>query len=237
MVVRLVKWALILVAALVVIAVGAVAYPFYRAMPAYSGTEPLAGLGGEVRVYRDAHGVPHIFAADDERRRAGARLHPCERAALQMEIQRRVGQGRLAEIFGPDLVRVDKFIRTLGLYRLAASQLFRPRPDAQALCAGLCRRRQRVSLDAHAARLPPEFLILGDDAGALDAGRFAGLGQALELAAQPQLRARDDARRLAQKLPPDAGEAGSSRRRAGRLADHDAARRDIRARRIDRAAR
>jgi len=49
-----------------------------------------------------------------------------------MEIQRRAGQGRLSEIAGADLIGVDKFIRTLGFYRLATSSFAALSPEAQA---------------------------------------------------------------------------------------------------------
>ena len=66
MVVRLLKWAVILVLALVVLAVGAVAFLFYRAMPDYAGVAHLPGLSGEVRVYCDDHGVPHAALGKSE---------------------------------------------------------------------------------------------------------------------------------------------------------------------------
>jgi penicillin amidase len=118
---RLIKWAARLIFALIVVAALACVYLFYRAMPAYSGAEKLPGLSAEVRVWRDAYGVPHIFAASmDDAARALGYLHASERL-FQMEIQRRVGQGRLAEIQGADLLGVDKYIRTLGFYREAES--------------------------------------------------------------------------------------------------------------------
>jgi len=63
LIVRLLKWALIVVVVLIALAAGAVAFVFWRAMPDYSGSASLPGLTGPVRVYRDAHGAPHIFAA------------------------------------------------------------------------------------------------------------------------------------------------------------------------------
>ncbi|HKI14820.1 MAG TPA: hypothetical protein VKA12_07405, partial [Roseiarcus sp.] len=60
---RLLKWAARLVLTLIVVATLAGAYLFYRAMPAYSGAKRLPGLSAEARVWRDAYGVPHIFAA------------------------------------------------------------------------------------------------------------------------------------------------------------------------------
>ena len=158
---RLIKWAARLVFALIVVAALACVYLFYRAMPAYSGAEKLPGLSAEVRVWRDAYGVPHIFAASmDDAARALGYLHASERL-FQMEIQRRVGQGRIAEIQGADLLGVDKYIRTLGFYREAESSFSALSPWAQrrltAYADGV-----NAFLDSHKDALPPEFLLAGD---------------------------------------------------------------------------
>ena len=148
-----------LLLALVVFALLAGAYLFYRAMPAYSGADELPGLSAEVRVWRDANGVPHIFAASmDDAARALGYLHASERM-FQMEILRRVGQGRMAEIRGADLLGVDKFIRTLGFYREAETSFSALSPWAQkrlqAYAEGV-----NAFLASHA--LPPEFVLAGD---------------------------------------------------------------------------
>ena len=135
------------------------AYMFYRAMPAYSGTERLPGLSTEARVWRDAHGVPHIFASSmDDAARALGYLHASERM-FQMDILRRVGQGRMAEIGGADLLPVDKFIRAMGFYREAETSFSALSPWAQkrleAYAEGI-----NAFLASHA--LPPEFLLAGD---------------------------------------------------------------------------
>ena len=122
---RLIKWTASLVLALIIVTTLAGVYLFYRAMPAYSGTERLPGLSSEARVWRDAHGVPHIFAGSmDDAARALGYLHASQRM-FQMDIMRRVGQGRMAEIRGADLLPVDKFIRTVGFYR-EAERFFGP---------------------------------------------------------------------------------------------------------------
>ena len=78
---------------------------------------------------------------------------------FQMDILRRVGQGRMAEIRGADLLPVDKFIRTLGFYREAETSLSALSPWAQkrleAYAEGV-----NAFLASHA--LPPEFLLAGD---------------------------------------------------------------------------
>jgi penicillin G amidase len=156
---RFTKWAASLASALVIAATLAGLYLFYHAMPAYSGTERLPGLSSEARVWRDAYGVPHIFAGSmDDAARALGYLHASERM-FQMDILRRVGQGRMAEIRGADLLPVDKFIRTVGLYREAETSFSALSPWArkrlEAYAEGV-----NAFLASHA--LPPEFLLAGD---------------------------------------------------------------------------
>jgi len=158
MIFRLVKGALKLVVTLIVLAVLATGYLFYRAMPDYAGKDVLPGLAAEVRVWRDGYGVPHIFAnnMNDAARTLGF-LHASERL-YQMELSRRAGQGRLAEMVGPELLGVDKFLRTLGFYRLAQSSFSALSPEAQgrlkAYAEGV-----NAYLAAHSSALPPEFLL------------------------------------------------------------------------------
>lgn len=158
---RLLKALAKFVVVLIVVAAAGGAYLFYRAMPAYSGRIALPGLTAETRVWRDAYGVPHIFAASaDDAARALGYVHASERL-YQMEIQRRVGQGRIAEIVGPDLVGVDRFIRTLDFYRLAESSFSALSPWAQARLQAYAD-GVNAFIETHKNALPPEFLILGD---------------------------------------------------------------------------
>ncbi len=221
--IRLLKAALKFLVVLVVVAVAGAAYLFYRAMPAYSGSVALPGLTGETRVWRDGYGAPHIFAANlDDAARALGYLHASERL-YQMEINRRAGQGRVAEIAGPDLVGVDRFIRTLGLYPLAQSSFAALSPWAQqrlqAYADGV-----NAFLDSHRNALPPEFLILGDKpepwtpADSLVWGKLMSLqlssNYALEaLARAPGAEASRRSRRLA---VPDAEAGLAGHHRAGR---------------------
>jgi penicillin amidase len=147
--------------ALIVVAMLGGAYLFYRAMPTTSGAEKLPGLSAKVRIWRDHFGVPHIFAASmDDAARALGYTHASERL-FQMEILRRVGQGRMAEIRGADLLGVDKFIRAIGFYRAAETSFSALSPWAQkrlqAYADGV-----NAFLDSHKNALPPEFLLADD---------------------------------------------------------------------------
>ncbi len=157
---RILRLAIGLILSFVLVLLVGGAWVFWRSMPPTQGTESLPGLSAEVHVWRDAYGVPHIFASNmDDAARALGYLHASERL-FQMETNRRVGQGRAAEAFGPDLLKVDKFIRTLGFYREAEASLAAMSPEAQkrlqAYADGV-----NAFLDAHGSALPPEFLLAG----------------------------------------------------------------------------
>ena len=100
---------------LVLVAAGVMAWLAWSSLPQLSGELRVAGLAGPVEVVRDRWGVPHIRAgsAEDAYRALGF-VHAQDRL-WQMEFNRRVGQGRLAEILGRDALPFDRLMRTLDL--------------------------------------------------------------------------------------------------------------------------
>jgi len=153
---------LILLLALLVAAafVARIAWQFEHSQPDYAGQESLPGLGSQVNVYRDEHGVPHIFAANmNDAVRALGYVHAGERM-FQMEMSRRAGQGRLAEAAGSSMLDIDKFTRTLGLYHLAESSFAAMSPEAQKFFQSYAD-GVNAWIDTHKDGLPPEFLVLG----------------------------------------------------------------------------
>ncbi|KGM30310.1 penicillin acylase family protein, partial [Inquilinus limosus] len=130
-------------------------------VPAESGTVALDGLSGPVRIYRDQHGVPTIFAqSDGDAYFALGWLHAQDRL-WQMELQRRVGAGRLSELIGTGGLKFDKLMRTLGFYRLAEADVAAQPPEMR---AALDRYAAGVNawIDGHPGALPPEFYLLGN---------------------------------------------------------------------------
>ena len=79
----------------------------------------MAGLSSPVTIEVDAHGVPTITAATPEDALFGQGYVHARDRLWQMEFQRRVGSGRLAEMLGARAVPVDRFLRTLGFRRAA----------------------------------------------------------------------------------------------------------------------
>jgi len=83
--------------------------------PIRNGELKLKGLVEPVSVAFDNYGVPHITAKNDrDLFLAFGYVHAQDRL-FQMEMTRRLSQGKLAEILGEKLIGVDKLFRTLGL--------------------------------------------------------------------------------------------------------------------------
>ncbi|MCU0357885.1 MAG: penicillin acylase family protein [Cyclobacteriaceae bacterium] len=87
--------------------------------PQLHGELNLPGLKGEVEVYFDNYGVPHIYAQHEEDAYYALGYVHAQDRLFQMEMLRRAAGGRLAEILGEDLVKVDKLFRTMGLNQFA----------------------------------------------------------------------------------------------------------------------
>jgi len=77
------------------------------------GTEKVAGLHNSVRVQRDRWGVAHIYARDQHDLFFAQGFVAAQDRLFQMELWKRAGQGRLAEILGASAVQRDINARRL----------------------------------------------------------------------------------------------------------------------------
>lgn len=90
--------------------------------PTYDGELVLKGVTENVEVLYDNYGVPHIYANNEnDAYYALGYVHAQDRL-FQMEMLRRAAGGRLSEILGPDLLKVDKLFRTLRINEFAERQ-------------------------------------------------------------------------------------------------------------------
>jgi penicillin G amidase len=103
---------------------GGAAYGYLRqSLPQIEGEITLAGLQAPVEILRDRYGVPHVYAASvADAYFALGFLHAQDRL-WQMEMSRRIAAGRLAEILGAGALETDRFLRTLGVRRVAEANL------------------------------------------------------------------------------------------------------------------
>ncbi len=132
---------------------------FYLALPDLEGRVALPGLAAEAAIERDELGLVTIRAASDKDAYFALGYAHAQDRLWQMEMTRRIGAGRLSELLGGSVTGIDRYIRTMGLYRLAEEQLAHLSPQA------------RQALDAYAAGvnawmetrdrpLPPQYQLL-----------------------------------------------------------------------------
>ena len=116
---KIIKITILSVLSLLLLAVIAGWLWFRSTAPDYSGNLSISGLKEPVEVRFDDYGVPHIKAANSADAYLALGFVHAQDRLFQMEMLRRLAGGRLAEILGKDLVRVDKLFRTLGINQIA----------------------------------------------------------------------------------------------------------------------
>jgi penicillin G amidase len=77
------------------------------------GTFNVSGLDAEVQVMRDEWGVPHIYAENQRDLFFAQGYVQAQDRLWQMDMWRRVNEGRLAEILGPEAFEHDKLARLI----------------------------------------------------------------------------------------------------------------------------
>ena len=149
--------ALVLLGALVVLALRR--RTLAASLPRTRGTLEVAGLAAPATVHRDRHGIPHVTAESMADAAFAMGVAHAQDRLWQMEFMRRVAMGRVSEFAGPDGIGIDRFVRRVGLYRVAREE------------ARLAGDEAREMLDAYSAginsviepgrrALPLEFRLL-----------------------------------------------------------------------------
>ncbi|HVL35173.1 MAG TPA: penicillin acylase family protein, partial [Burkholderiales bacterium] len=151
------RLALLLIVTIAAAALGG--YAFLRqSLPDIEGNIPTPGLAASVEVLRDGFGVPHLFAGSERDAHFALGFAHAQDRLWQMEMNRRVAAGRLAEVLGERALDTDRFMRTLGLRRAAEANLehleAETRTHLEAYAAGV-----NAFLAARRV-LPPEFWLL-----------------------------------------------------------------------------
>ena len=131
-----------------------------RSLPATTGTLHVAGLTARVDIIRDADDIPHIFASTKADALFGLGYAHAQDRLWQMEFQRRIGNGRLSEIFGSATLPEDRFLRTVGFGRAAKSAWDHLPADAKAQVNAYVAGVNAFLESHHGSGLPPEFSLL-----------------------------------------------------------------------------
>ncbi len=130
------------------------------ALPKYEGEISLSSLKGEVTIYRDERGMPHIYAENEYDLYYSVGFISAQERLWFMDFIRRVTTGRLSEVLGEELVSADKFLRCLEMTTKSKKLLSEEDPVIlsymQAFTDGV-----NAFIESAGNKLPPEFRILG----------------------------------------------------------------------------
>lgn len=211
------RWLMRLAAGLVVLAVLAVGVVYYLAsqsLPDYNKTIAVTGIEQPVEIVRDNADVPHIFGSSDRDVFFALGFAHAQDRLWQMTMMRRTAQGRLSEVFGTPTVQIDRLLRRLDLYRLAAQSVEVQddvtRAALEAYADGVNTRLDQINTEVLGRGAPEMFIFNAPVAPWRPADSLAIIKlMGLQLSGHLQeevLRARmslalDDAARLADILP------------------------------------
>ena len=127
---------IILLSVLLVVAIVAAGFGFYtvrHSFPQTSGQIQVAGLNGPVDIYRDAYGVPQIYAANQhDLFFAQGYVHAQDRF-WQMDFWRHIGSARLSEMFGESSWNRTSSCAPWAARKVVESELAVMDPDSQAI--------------------------------------------------------------------------------------------------------
>ena len=127
------------------------------------GHVSLTGLDSAVEVRRDRWGVPHIYARTAHDVFFAQGYVAAQDRLFQMEIWRRAGEGRLAEVLGTAYVTRDRLARLFKYRGDTAAEWRSYAPDARRLVTAFVNGVNAYidEVRAHPAKLPIEFSLLG----------------------------------------------------------------------------
>lgn len=151
---------LVLLGAAVLLLLGLVWFIFQRPLAKVKGEIKVRGLAQAVEVVRDRWGVAHLYAeTEQDALFAQGYVHAQDRL-FQMEVTRRLAQGRMAEQLGPLALEPDRWSRIIGFWRAAAGDLAEldaaERATLDAYAAGV-----NAYMEANRYFMPAEFTLLG----------------------------------------------------------------------------
>ncbi|HPE75024.1 MAG TPA: penicillin acylase family protein [Draconibacterium sp.] len=128
------------------------------AIPDYSKDIQIEGLSAEVNILRDSLGIPHIYTNNETDLYRAVGFAMAQDRLWQMDLLRRVTQGRLSEILGKDLVKTDILMRALRIQEKSEKILEKSTPE---IIHALEAFSEGVNVYMANQPLPPEFKILG----------------------------------------------------------------------------
>jgi len=130
-----------------------------KSLPQTTGAVELQGLHQSVRIIRDHHGIPHIFAENNDDLYFAMGYVVAQDRLWQMDISRRTAMGGLSEIYGRSALPSDRFIHTIGLPSIARDLTESLSPESRTILTSYAD-GVNAFITTHFNQLPIEFAIL-----------------------------------------------------------------------------
>ncbi len=128
-----------------------------RPLPQVNGRLQISGLSQPVEIIRDRWGIPHIYAQNNhDLFFAQGYVHAQDRL-FHLDMNRRVGLGRMAEVLGPLGVTTDRFARIMGWPKAAQATVDGTDPVTAEWMTAYA---NGINAYIAAGRLPVEFALL-----------------------------------------------------------------------------
>jgi len=109
------------------------------ALATHLQAERVPGLHARVEIIRDRWGVPHIYAANSDDLFFAQGWITAKDRLFQIDLWRRAGSGKLAEVMGASAVGRDRMARMLRYRGDWNKEWESYAPDAEAICAAFVR--------------------------------------------------------------------------------------------------
>ena len=133
-----------------------------QALAQLDGTILVFGLREPVEVLRDRWGIPHIFAKNTEDLFFAQGYVVAQDRMWQLEMWRRNGEGRLAEVLGPDYVTRDRFARLLAFRGNWDEEFKKYHPEGRTIFESFARGvNASIQKAIDENKIPVEFQIMG----------------------------------------------------------------------------
>lgn len=124
-----------------------------------TGIVKLNGISARVKIYKSELGVSQIFAENENDMYFSLGFMHAQDRLWQMDLSRRVAEGRLSEILGQDALDYDILFRTIGINKAAVKQYDNLSLKSKSILAAYCSGVNNF-IENNSKQLPLEFDIL-----------------------------------------------------------------------------
>ena len=140
--------------------VGVLFLAMWLSLPNYNGSLRVQGPTATIEIVRDEHAVPHIFAKNQADGYFGLGFVHGQDRLWQLEMTRRVANGRLAEAVGVDGLPTDTLVAIMNVEAIAERTEARYSQNARSAINSYVK-GVNAAIASHKGPWPPEFLLLG----------------------------------------------------------------------------